>query len=173
MNGHSLSGRRAVSDDNVSPLETTPPQADFELWQHDIRRTEPAAAMAQLKPDPRVNQGEHHNANEDLYIQSSRTQRPDPRVKQMRNLSTLDVAALIANKMIGTGIFTGPSIVLQLTLNKNLAIGLWTLGLFYTVLRWALKIFAVRSCADKTTSMLLYIEYARKLPFTGGELVYV
>ena len=61
--------------------------------------------------------------------------RPDPRVKQMRTLSSWDVAALIVNKMIGTGIFTGPSIVLQLTLNKNVAIGLWVLGLLYTIIR--------------------------------------
>jgi hypothetical protein len=53
----------------------------------------------------------------------------------MRTLSTWDVASLIANKMIGTGIFTGPSTVLQFTLNKNVAIGLWTLGFFYTLLR--------------------------------------
>lgn len=62
--------------------------------------------------------------------------RPDPRVTQMRTLSSWDVAALIVNKMIGTGIFTGPSMVLQLTLNKNVAIGLWILGLLYTILRY-------------------------------------
>lgn len=80
----------------------------------------------------------------------------DRRVREIRNLSSWDVAALITNKMIGTGIFTGPSIVLQFTLNKKLAIGLWAFGMVYTLL-----------------SMILYIEYARKLPFTGGELVYV
>jgi hypothetical protein len=63
------------------------------------------------------------------------TVRPDPRVQQMRTLSTWDVAALIANKMIGTGIFTGPTLVLRYTLNKNVAIGLWTLGFLYTLLR--------------------------------------
>ncbi|KXT01159.1 hypothetical protein AC578_601 [Pseudocercospora eumusae] len=82
--------------------------------------------------------------------------RLDQRAKQRRTLSAFDVAALIANKMIGTGIFTTPATVLRNTLDKNVAIGLWTLGFFYTVL-----------------SMLLYIEYARKLPFTGGELVYM
>ncbi|KAI5365999.1 putative amino acid/polyamine transporter I [Septoria linicola] len=117
----------------------------------------------------------HFVSTDDDISEHVDNSRPDPRVKQIRNLSTLDVASLIANKMIGarkyvgdamrqslimvvsgTGIFTGPSTVLQLTLNKNVAIGLWTLGLIYTLL-----------------SMMLYIEYARKLPFTGGELVYM
>lgn len=60
----------------------------------------------------------------------------DKRVKEIRNLSSLDVAALIINKMIGTGIFTGPTQVLQYTLNKNLAIGLWAFGMVYTLLRF-------------------------------------
>ena len=60
----------------------------------------------------------------------------DRRVKEIRDLSSLDVAALIINKMIGTGIFTGPTQVLQYTLNKNLAIGLWAFGMVYTLLRY-------------------------------------
>jgi hypothetical protein len=34
-------------------------------------------------------------------------------------------------------------------------------------------VMLVRSLLLTTPSMLLYTEYARKLPFTGGELVYV
>jgi hypothetical protein len=73
--------------------------------------------------------------NDDTEMDDLGQPRPDPRVTQVRTLSTWDVAALIVNKMVGTGIFTGPATVLRYTLNKNLAIGLWTLGLVYTLLR--------------------------------------
>ncbi|KAH8673161.1 amino acid permease-domain-containing protein [Ilyonectria robusta] len=80
----------------------------------------------------------------------------DPRVEAPRILARRDVAALIINKMIGTGIFTGPYTVLVNTRSKRVAMALWVLGLAYTIL-----------------SMIMYLEYARKLPFTGGELVYL
>ncbi|ETS82445.1 hypothetical protein PFICI_04321 [Pestalotiopsis fici W106-1] len=80
----------------------------------------------------------------------------DPRVDAPRTLTQRDVAALIINKMIGTGIFTGPYTVLINTQSKSVAMGLWAVGFGYTIL-----------------SMLMYLEYARKLPFTGGELVYL
>ncbi|KAK6081227.1 hypothetical protein SCUP234_04880 [Seiridium cupressi] len=84
------------------------------------------------------------------------TRDADPRVDAPRTLTQWDVAALIINKMIGTGIFTGPYIVLMDTHSKSVAMGLWAMGFGYTIL-----------------SMLMYLEYARKLPFTGGELVYL
>ncbi|GAB7325315.1 hypothetical protein MBLNU13_g09365t2 [Cladosporium sp. NU13] len=79
----------------------------------------------------------------------------DPRIESARDQTELDVAALIVNKMIGTGIFTGPSSVLLYTHNKSIAIGLWVLGFAYTLL-----------------SMMMYLEFARQLPYTGGELIY-
>ncbi|KAK9780537.1 putative Amino acid transporter transmembrane domain-containing protein [Seiridium cardinale] len=84
------------------------------------------------------------------------TRDADPRVDAPRTLTQWDVAALIINKMIGTGIFTGPYTVLVDTHSKSIAMGLWAMGFGYTIL-----------------SMLMYLEYARKLPFTGGELVYL
>lgn len=80
----------------------------------------------------------------------------DPRVDAPRTLTQSDVAALIINKMIGTGVFTGPYTVLMSTRSKSVSMGLWAVGFVYTIL-----------------SMLMYLEYARKLPFTGGELVYL
>jgi hypothetical protein len=71
-------------------------------------------------------------------------------------LNSRDVCAFIVNKMIGTGIFVQPPIVLLLTGSKKEALGLWIIGFIYTII-----------------SMLLYIEFARKLPHTGGELIYV
>jgi len=59
----------------------------------------------------------------------------DPRIESARDQTELDVAALIINKMIGSGIFTGPYHVLLYTQNKSLAIGLWVLGFAYTLLR--------------------------------------
>jgi len=51
-------------------------------------------------------------------------------------LDRWDVAALIINQMVGTGIFTGPPMVLMYTQNKVEAMLLWILGLMYTYLRW-------------------------------------
>lgn len=59
----------------------------------------------------------------------------DPRVDAPRTLTQRDVAALIINKMIGTGIFTGPYTVLVSTQSKSIAMGLWTVGFGYTILR--------------------------------------
>ena len=49
-------------------------------------------------------------------------------------LDKWDVAALIINKMVGTGIFTGPPLVLLYTQNKVEAMLLWVVGLIYTIL---------------------------------------
>jgi hypothetical protein len=44
---------------------------------------------------------------------------------ERRDLSMFDVAALIINKMAGTGIFTTPGLVLGLTANKKVSIIMW------------------------------------------------
>lgn len=59
----------------------------------------------------------------------------DPRVDAPRTLTEGDVAALIINKMIGTGIFTGPYAVLLNTQNKTVAMVMWAFGFLYTILR--------------------------------------
>ncbi|KAF2795499.1 hypothetical protein K505DRAFT_336004 [Melanomma pulvis-pyrius CBS 109.77] len=73
-----------------------------------------------------------------------------------RNLTELDVAALIFNKMIGTGIFTTPGTVLLHTKSRNISIALWTVGGVWT------SIF-----------LLVYLEFGTALPFNGGELIYL
>lgn len=50
-------------------------------------------------------------------------------------LGSFDVFALIVNKMIGTGIYTAPTTVLILTGSKQLSLGLWAVGYFYTIMR--------------------------------------
>lgn len=56
-------------------------------------------------------------------------------------LTKFDVFSLIVNKMVGTGIFTAPSLVLALTGSPSVAVGLWAVGLAYTILRYAEKLF--------------------------------
>jgi hypothetical protein len=73
-----------------------------------------------------------------------------------RNLTELDVAALIFNKMIGTGIFTTPGAVLALTKSREISMALWTVGGVWTFL-----------------FLLVYLEYGTALPYNGGELIYL
>src|SRR5450432_2030993 len=42
-----------------------------------------------------------------------------------QNLNVSDIAALVLNKMIGTGIFTTPGMVLALTDGKGVSVFLW------------------------------------------------
>jgi hypothetical protein len=99
-----------------------------------------------------------------------------PEVSPPRELSTWDVASLIINKMIGTGIFTAPWTVLSMTKSPGLALGLWIIGFIYTGIRFEPVILNGRTLViniSNLCSMLVYLEFARKLPHTGGELIYV
>ncbi|KFY10415.1 hypothetical protein V491_07659 [Pseudogymnoascus sp. VKM F-3775] len=73
-----------------------------------------------------------------------------------RDLGMFDVAALIMNKMIGTGIFTTPGLVLSLTGNKRTSVILWIFGGI-----WALL------------SVVVYVEFGAAFPFNGAELIYL
>ena len=62
---------------------------------------------------------------------------PDPDDNDRAILPILDrwdVAALIINQMVGSGIFTSPPLVLMYTQNKAVAMTFWILGLMYTYL---------------------------------------
>ncbi|KAF2184946.1 hypothetical protein K469DRAFT_167604 [Zopfia rhizophila CBS 207.26] len=78
------------------------------------------------------------------------------KIEVHRKLTWWDVASLIINKMIGTGIFTGPPMILLYTGKKSSALWIWAGGFVYILI-----------------SMTLYLEFSRKLPYTGGELVYL
>ncbi|OWP00042.1 hypothetical protein B2J93_8613 [Marssonina coronariae] len=71
-------------------------------------------------------------------------------------LDTWDIACLIINKMIGTGIFTTPASVVVLVGSKYGALLLWLFGAVYSFI-----------------SMLVYLEYGLAWPFTGGEFTYI
>ncbi|KAL4981765.1 amino acid permease-domain-containing protein [Aspergillus falconensis] len=85
----------------------------------------------------------------------SDTERP-PRFDEQQALSTLDVACLIINKMIGGGIFVSPRIVAHLTGNKLVALSLWVFGGVYSF-----------------CSIYIYLEYGLAWPYNGGEFIYI
>jgi hypothetical protein len=78
---------------------------------------------------------------------SMETERP-PRFDEQQALSTLDVACLIINKMIGGGIFVSPRIVAHLTGNKLVALSLWIFGGVYSFCRYTLRRRRVRTIPD-------------------------
>jgi hypothetical protein len=62
-----------------------------------------------------------------------------------RPLNSRDVCSFIVNKMVGTGIYTTPPVVLLLTRSKGEALGLWFVGFVYTLIRYPLaKLFHYR-----------------------------
>lgn len=50
-------------------------------------------------------------------------------------LRTFDVFSLIVNKMVGTGIYSAPSVVFLQTGNKSLTLGLYGVGFLYSLFR--------------------------------------
>lgn len=87
-------------------------------------------------------------------------------------LASFDVFALIVNKMLGTGIFTSPSLVLALTGSREKAIAFWVVGFIYSIIRYTFRL-TILTNADCLRSMFLYLGFAAVLPYNTGELVYV
>ncbi|RMJ13029.1 hypothetical protein BHE90_001578 [Fusarium euwallaceae] len=58
--------------------------------------------------------------------------------------------------MIGTGIYTTPATVFLMTGQKALTLGLFAVGFMYSVV-----------------SMAIYLDFAKVLPYNGGELIYL
>lgn len=63
-----------------------------------------------------------------------------------RPLNSRDVCSFIVNKMVGTGIYTTPPVVLLLTRSKGEALGLWFVGFLYTLVRYALAEVCYSCC---------------------------
>ena len=79
---------------------------------------------------------EEENSPDDEIVPKPRSRNnwtEDRSVEQ--DLGTWNVAALIMNKMIGTGIFTAPGLILSLTGSKSISIVLWIVGGIYSMLR--------------------------------------
>jgi len=77
-------------------------------------------------------------------------------VKQKDHLGLMSTTALIVNKIIGTGIYVSPQIVLSATGSKGVSLMIWIAGCIMT---WA--------------GLYIYLEYGMRWPVTGGELYYV
>ena len=54
---------------------------------------------------------------------------------EVGRLKAMDVFGFIVNKMVGTGIYTSPVMVLILTGSRKAAIGFWIIGVCYTFVR--------------------------------------
>lgn len=80
-----------------------------------------------------VDASEHRDA--DLYEDATRMAEQPREGWEVPGLTWFDVFSLIVNKMIGTGIFTTPASIFLLTGQKSLTLGLWGIGLFYSMVR--------------------------------------
>ncbi|KAK4924454.1 hypothetical protein LTR66_016459 [Elasticomyces elasticus] len=109
---------------------------------------------------PELPTGAHHrnSSSQENAAQPRATARPytERHTVNYQHLSILEAASLIINKMIGTGIFTTPGLILHLTQNKGLALALWILGGFYAAV-----------------CLLVYLDYGTGLPYNGAELIYL
>ncbi|CDR45290.1 CYFA0S17e01024g1_1 [Cyberlindnera fabianii] len=79
-----------------------------------------------------------------------------PQHENAPHLGTLAVMSLIINKMIGTGIFSTPSLIFSLCGSIGTTLVLWIIG--------ALVCFC---------GLSIYIEFGLELPFSGGEKNYL
>ncbi|RSM08719.1 hypothetical protein CEP52_004447 [Fusarium oligoseptatum] len=110
--------------------------------------------MANIQPDSP--QSESGAQDESFWKRQAPLQEQRHTIRGRGALNTFDVFGLIVNKMIGTGIYFSPASVLHTTGNKKLTLGLFALGFVYTLI-----------------SMIIYLDYAKVLPYNGGELVYL
>lgn len=94
-------------------------------------------------------------------------------LKEQTPLDETSVACLIINKMIGTGIYTTPGIILLLCGNKILALILWLCGGIYSYLRLAYSLHANAPLLTCDFSIYIYLEYGLAWPYNGGEFFYV
>lgn len=97
-------------------------------------------------------------------------------IPEKRMLGYMSTAALIINKMIGTGIFSMPSSVLTSTGSKGASLFLWVTGGFMTLSGLVENPYTFSSSTVLIIycySLIVYLEFGLALPFNGGELVYV
>jgi hypothetical protein len=90
--------------------------------------------MSSAPPETGATDGPHLNSDDEDYeatIAPDETFAPEGK----KELGTWDIFSLIVNKMIGTGIFTAPAQAFLLTGSKKIAILMWVIGYFYSILR--------------------------------------
>ncbi|MCJ1461415.1 hypothetical protein MMC07_000012 [Pseudocyphellaria aurata] len=108
----------------------------------------------------RPNISRPRNRNDSNNVAEPSTDRPEydehNTAGRKRGLGARDVFALVFNKMVGTGIFTTPGLVVALTHSARISIGLWVVGGFYIAL-----------------CLLIYLELGSTWPHNGGEVIYL
>lgn len=162
-----LFGSGLVDNVEMDPIRIPPP---FGYGPQDNTNGHRLLAQHDRIGDFGVATGERERiAEEDEIIQVPAMTDP------LLPLNARDVAAFIINKMIGTGIFVSPATVLILTRSKSEAIGLWIAGFLYVLVRYVILPRFQCVCDAKLIlgSMTVYLEFARRLPHTGGEIIYV
>ena len=114
----------------------------MQSYEHDIPRHRGSGQATEMLPqrsrDQRPLSGDGHLGAEDASL----TRAPPPRPSlfteavtvKKRHLHLFDIAALIFNKQVGTGIFTTPGFVLASTQGKGLSVLLWFVGGLYCAL---------------------------------------
>ena len=89
--------------------------------------------------DSKVPVQTHPDANghedSDLYEDAERMAEQPSHGWEVPELTWFDVFSLIVNNLIGNGIFTAPASIYLLTGRNSLALGLWGIGFFYSVVR--------------------------------------
>jgi hypothetical protein len=94
---------------------------------------------------------------------------PMPEQKKLGYFST---AALIVSKMIGTGVFAKPSVVLENCGGRGVALFLWVAcGLMS--LAGCVVIYTRTERRLTRCRLLIYVELGITLPFSGAEVIYV
>ena len=61
-------------------------------------------------------------------------------------LTTFDVFSFIVNKVVGTGIFTAPPMVLALTGDWRVAITLWAVAFLWSIVTYAQSFYLPMTC---------------------------
>jgi Amino acid permease len=102
----------------------------------DMSRPPPSTGSIELLPsrEPSPPPSDSTEGQEQTPLDAVRA----VKIEYHRKLTWWDVAALIINKMIGIGIFSGPPTVLLYTGKKSTALWLWAAGFVYTLIRYAI-----------------------------------
>ncbi|OCL02043.1 amino acid transporter [Glonium stellatum] len=117
----------------------------FELPSLEGETTRESNGRENLVPVDSGSSGESHTAEAELVP-----------VHQKEYLGLFSTSALILNKIIGTGIYESPKIVLSATGSKGISLIIWIIG---CIMAWA--------------GLYVYLEYGMRWPVMGGELYYV
>jgi hypothetical protein len=166
---HRAGSRSRQDGDHVVELDSRPGTGHRDD-DHAEQATRNSAVVQTGYQTPVQFDNENREASDDA--KSIASVRSEQTFLQRRDLGMFDVAALIINKQIGTGIFTTPGLVLSLTGSKTISIVMWFCGGIWAFLRYVLEndstIFVSHSA-----SVIIYVEFGTAFPFNGGELIYV